>query len=84
MGLIQSAKLNGRDFYAYREDVLQRVPTRKNHLMAGLLLHRWQPLNFWRLVRHLRDSVNRCLLRAYHVNTRNGCRAIDGAKGPSV
>ena len=44
MSLIQSARLNGHDPYAYLKDVLQRLPTHKNHLIAELLPHRWQPL----------------------------------------
>ena len=43
MSLIQSARLNGLDPYAYLKDVLQRLPTHKNHLIADLLPHRWQP-----------------------------------------
>ena len=43
MSLIQSAKLNGHDPYAYLRDVLQRLPTHKNHQIAELLPHRWQP-----------------------------------------
>ena len=45
MSLIQSARLNGYDPYAYLKEVLQRLPTHKNHLIAELLPHRWQPLN---------------------------------------
>ena len=45
MSLIQSARLNGHDPYAYLKDVLQRLPTHKNHLIAELLPHRWQPLH---------------------------------------
>ena len=44
MSLIQSARLNGHVPYAYLTDVLQRLPTHKNHLIAALLPHRWQPL----------------------------------------
>ena len=44
MSLIQSARLNGHDPYAYLKDVLQRLPTHKNHLIAELLPHRWQSL----------------------------------------
>ena len=43
MSLIQSAKLNGHDPYAYLRDVLQRLPTHKNSQIAELLPHRWQP-----------------------------------------
>ena len=45
MSLIQSAKLNGHDPYAYLKDVLQRLPMHKNHLIAELLPYRWQPLH---------------------------------------
>ena len=44
MSLIQSARLNGHDPYAYLKDVLQRLPTHKNHRIAELLPHRWQSL----------------------------------------
>ena len=44
MSLIQSARLNGHDPYAYLQDVLQRLPTHKNHQIADLLPHRWQSL----------------------------------------
>ena len=45
MSLTQSARLNGHDPYAYLKDVLQRLPTHKNHLIAELLPHHWQPLH---------------------------------------
>ena len=44
MSLIQSARPNGHDPYAYLKDVLQRLPTQKNHQIAELLPHPWQPL----------------------------------------
>ncbi|CCF95695.1 Putative transposase IS66 (fragment) [Ralstonia solanacearum K60] len=43
MGLIQSAKLNGHDPYAYLKDVLTRLPTHKAAHIAELLPHRWTP-----------------------------------------
>lgn len=43
MSLIQSAKLNGHDPYAYIKDVLTRLPTQKNSQINELLPHRWQP-----------------------------------------
>ena len=43
MSLIQSAKMNGHDPYLYLKDVLERLPTHKNHLIHELLPHRWQP-----------------------------------------
>ena len=44
MSLIQSAKLNGHDPYAYLKDVLARLPTQKQSQIEELLPHRWQPL----------------------------------------
>jgi len=43
MSLIQSAKLNGHDPYAYLKDVLARLPTQKNNAIAELLPHNWKP-----------------------------------------
>jgi len=43
MSLIQSAKLNGHDPYAYLKDVLERLPTQKNSQIEELLPHRWVP-----------------------------------------
>jgi transposase len=39
--LIQSAKLNGHDPYAYLKDVLQRLPTQRASEIWQLLPHRW-------------------------------------------
>ncbi|SFG55701.1 transposase domain-containing protein, partial [Neptunomonas qingdaonensis] len=41
MTLIQSAKLNGHDPYAYLKDVLTRLPTQKNNVIGELLPHNW-------------------------------------------
>ncbi len=43
MSLIQSAKLNGHDPYAYLKDVLTRLPTQRASMIGELLPHRWQP-----------------------------------------
>jgi hypothetical protein len=43
MTLIQSAKLNGHDPYAYLKDVLTRLPTQKNNAIDELLPHHWKP-----------------------------------------
>jgi len=43
MTLIQSAKLNGLDPYAYLSDVLKRLPTHKMTQIEELLPHRWKP-----------------------------------------
>ena len=42
MSLIQSAKMNGHDPYAYIKDVLTRLPTQKANQIEELLPHRWQ------------------------------------------
>jgi hypothetical protein len=41
--LIQSAKLNGHDPYAYLKDVLERLPTQRGRDIGQLLPHRWSP-----------------------------------------
>lgn len=43
MSLIQSAKLNGHDPYAYLKDVLTRLPTQRASQIGELLPQRWQP-----------------------------------------
>ncbi len=42
MSLIQSARPNGHDPYAYLKDVLTRLPTQKNNQLEELLLHNWR------------------------------------------
>ncbi|MBH84060.1 MAG: IS66 family transposase [Alteromonadaceae bacterium] len=42
MSLIQSAKPNGHDPYAYLKDVLNRLPTQKNNAIDELLPHNWK------------------------------------------
>jgi transposase len=44
MSLIQSARLNGHDPYAYLKDVLTRLPTQRASEIDQLLPHRWQGL----------------------------------------
>ena len=44
MTLVNSAKLNGRDPFAYMKDVLQRLPTQRMSAIGELLPHRWTPL----------------------------------------
>lgn len=39
----QSAKLNGRDPWAYLKDVLTLLPTELNSQIEQLLPHKWQP-----------------------------------------
>lgn len=41
MSLIQSAKLNVHDPYAYLKDVLQRLPTQRASAISELLPHNW-------------------------------------------
>ncbi|BFL71341.1 IS66 family transposase (plasmid) [Moraxella osloensis] len=43
MSLIQSARLNGLDPYAYLADVLRRLPTHPDSQIDELLPHVWQP-----------------------------------------
>ena len=43
MSLIQSAKLNGHDPYAYLKDVLTRLPTHRAREIDALLPNRWTP-----------------------------------------
>jgi transposase len=45
MSLIQSARLNGHDPYAYLRDVLERLPTQPNSRIDELLPHRWNSGN---------------------------------------
>jgi transcription-repair coupling factor (superfamily II helicase) len=45
MSLVQSAKLNGHDPYAYLKDVLTRLPTQPASRIEELLPHRWRPAN---------------------------------------
>jgi putative transposase len=44
MSLIQSAKLNGHEPYAYLKDVLTRLPTQKASAIDELLPHNWTPV----------------------------------------
>jgi transposase len=41
MSLIQSARVNGHDPYAYLRDVLERLPTQRASQISELLPHRW-------------------------------------------
>ena len=43
MSLIQSARLNGLDPYAYLADVLKRLPTHPDSQIDALLPHVWKP-----------------------------------------
>jgi len=42
MSLIQSAKLNELDPYAFLKDLFLRLPTQRPSRIDELLLHRWQ------------------------------------------
>ena len=42
MSLIQSARMNGHDPYAYLKDVFRRLPTLPDSRIEELLPHRWQ------------------------------------------
>lgn len=43
MSLIQSARMNGHDPYAYLKDVLTRLPTQRASQVGQLLPHQWVP-----------------------------------------
>ncbi|MDO8439606.1 MAG: IS66 family transposase [Polaromonas sp.] len=43
LSLIESAKLNGHDPWAYLKDVFERLPTLKQRDLAQLLPHNWHP-----------------------------------------
>ena len=43
MSLVQSAKLNGHDPWAYLRDVLERLPRHPNSRIDELLPHQWRP-----------------------------------------
>lgn len=43
MSLVQSARLNGHDPFAYLSDVLRRLPTQLNSRIGELLPHLWHP-----------------------------------------
>ena len=43
LSLIESAKLNGHDPWAYLKDVFERLPTLKNRDLESLLPHNWHP-----------------------------------------
>ena len=42
MSLIETAKLNGHDPWAYLKDVFERLPTLKNSDLASILPHNWR------------------------------------------
>lgn len=44
MSLIQSARMNGHDPYAYLKDVLTRLPTQRASEITELLPHKWAPV----------------------------------------
>ena len=45
MSLIESAKLNGHDPWAYLKDVFERLPTLKQRDLAQLPPHNWRAAN---------------------------------------
>lgn len=42
MSLIQSARMNGHDPYAYLKDVLMRLPTHRANEIEQLMPHVWK------------------------------------------
>ncbi len=49
MSLIQSARLNDHDPYAYLRDVLERLPLTPEHRLQELLPHVWKPADAGRM-----------------------------------
>ena len=45
MSLIQSARMNGHDPYAYLRDVMASLPMQRASQIGELLPHRWQPMS---------------------------------------
>ena len=45
VSLVQSARLNGHEPWAYLKDVLERLLEHPNHRIDELLPHRWMPAN---------------------------------------
>ena len=43
MSLIQSARMNGHDPYAYLRDVMAHLPKQRASQIGELLPNRWQP-----------------------------------------
>jgi hypothetical protein len=43
MSLIQSARMNGHDPYAYLRDVMAQLPKQRASQIGELLPNRWQP-----------------------------------------
>ncbi|MCP1446612.1 hypothetical protein J3D54_005744 [Pseudomonas sp. GGS8] len=41
MSLMQAARMNGHDPYAYLKDVLTRLPTQRASQIIDLLPHKW-------------------------------------------
>ena len=52
MSLVQSAKLNGHDPWAYLKDVLERLLAHPSHRIDELLPHRWSPTAAGRMPAH--------------------------------
>ena len=52
MSLVQSAKLNGHDPWAYLKDVLERLLAHPNHRIDELLPHRWSPTAAGKMLAH--------------------------------
>jgi hypothetical protein len=57
MSLIQSARLNGHDPYAYLTDVLTRLPTQRASEITELLLHK--------CIRPAKSSTQRCKAKTW-------------------
>ena len=73
MSLIQSARMNGHDPYAYLKDVLTRLPTQRASEIDQLLPHQWVSArvmqgDFGRRLRRIRSSnPSICFRTLFHV-----------------
>ena len=72
MSLIQSAKHNGHDPYAYLKDVLARLPTHPARNIDELLPHRWMPSSLKSLPVGS-DASSMCCLAAYLAAALDEC-----------
>ena len=65
MSLIESAKLNGHDAWAYLKDVLTKLPTWPNSRLAELLPHRWVAPTSTCALTHGQYGFDACLPKTF-------------------
>ena len=56
MSLIQSARLNGHNPYAYLKDVLTRLPTQRASEISALLPHKWMAIKYGHIAENIAAS----------------------------